>query len=142
MKGLAAVCVAAGIGAACTRTAPIETAAPPPREHQAVRQLIGDALAADAALHDADSLYLIGAIVIADGASRHMAPRYAGIQQGGRVAITGSALEITPYLAWGSVEYRWTADNGGTVVFGRATFVLERLGGVWRIKHAHSSHRR
>jgi hypothetical protein len=110
-----------------------------PFEQQTVRDVITGALAADAAREDADSLYLIGAIVVADGRSRSGAPRFAGVRTGGRATITGSALEITPYLAWASVDYRWTAGEGGTVVVGRATFVLERMGGTWRIKHAHSS---
>ncbi|HXV85768.1 MAG TPA: nuclear transport factor 2 family protein, partial [Gemmatimonadales bacterium] len=58
---------------------------------------------------------------------------------GGRATVVGSALEISSYLAWASVDYRWVAGDGRSGVTGRATFVLERLGGTWRIKHLHSS---
>jgi hypothetical protein len=133
------VAVTAGLSTGCPQTPQVPALAPSALEQQAVRQVIADALAADAAMRDADSLYLIGATVIADGRARQEAPRFAGVRAGGQVSITASALEITTYLAWGSVEYRWTAETGGSVATGRATFVLERLGGAWRIKHAHSS---
>ena len=52
-------------------------------------------------------------------------------------------MEVTPYLAWGVLDYQWMPGAGagahGRRAFGRATFVLERSGGSWRIKHLHSS---
>jgi hypothetical protein len=108
-------------------------------EQQAVRDVVTGALTADAAQINADSLYIIGAMVIADGRNRLGAPRFAGVRAGGRMTVTGSALELTPYLAWASVDYRWVGPDGRATAVGRATFVLERLGGAWRIKHAHSS---
>lgn len=137
MKRLA-ICLL-GVTAACARGPAVQPLPSTAFEQPAIRQAITAALEADAAMNDADSLYVIGATVIADGWPRQRAPRYAGVQTGGQTAVTASALEITAFLAWGTVDYRWTARSGGGVALGRATFVLERMGGTWRIKHAHSS---
>lgn len=137
--GVVGAAVAGGLVVACARGPITQPVAPTPVEQPAVRQTITTALTADAAMDDADSLYIIGAIVVADGRTRQGAPRFAGVRAGGRTTVTGVALEITPYLAWASVDYRWSSRDGAIVVVGRATFVLERFGGAWRIKHAHSS---
>jgi SnoaL-like domain len=108
-------------------------------ENEQVRRTMTAAIEADAAGTAADSLYLIGAIVIADGLPVTRPPRFAGVQSGGAVSVTGTTLEVTPYLAWGVLDYQWTPVGRGRSAFGRATFVLERAGGSWRIKHLHSS---
>lgn len=108
-------------------------------ENEQVRRTMTAALQADAAGTPADSLYLIGAIVIADGLAVRTPPRFAGIRSGGTVNVTGTTLEVTPYLAWGVLDYQWSPPERGRSAFGRATFVLERAGGSWRIKHLHSS---
>jgi SnoaL-like domain len=108
-------------------------------ENEQVRRTMTAALEADAAGTPADSLYLIGAIVIADGLPVTAAPRFAGVQPGGAASVTGTTLEVTPYLAWGVLDYQWTPSGRGRSACGRATFVLERAGGSWRIKHLHSS---
>ena len=108
-------------------------------ENENVRGVMSTALLADAAGKDPDTLYLVGASVVADGVPVRMPPRFAGVRRGGTASVTGATLEITPYLAWGLMEYRWAPAAGGTPAYGRATFVLERAGGSWRIKHLHTS---
>jgi hypothetical protein len=126
--------------AACAHgPAPAPLLPPTVLENQQVRATMTAALQADAAGSAADSLYIIGAIVIADGLPVTRAPRFAGVRPGGAVNVTGTTLEVTPYLAWGVLDYRWTPTAGGRAAFGRATFVLEPAGGSWRIKHLHSS---
>ncbi|HWP37556.1 MAG TPA: nuclear transport factor 2 family protein [Gemmatimonadales bacterium] len=138
MTRAAAALIVACASGGCTRAAPVPATGPTTLETGAVRDVIAAALAADAAMQDADSLYLVGASVIADGQTRIGPPRFAGIRSRGRANISASAIEITGVLAWASVEYRWGGEAGGAGV-GRATLVLERLGGAWRIKHVHSS---
>ena len=125
---------------ACARpqeTAPVIQA--PLLENQNVRAVMSAALLADAAGKDVDTLYLVGVAIVADGLPVRIPPRFAGVQRGGSATVTAATLEITPYLAWGIMEYRWTPGAGGATAYGRATFVLERAGGSWRIKHLHSS---
>jgi hypothetical protein len=108
-------------------------------ENEQVRHTMTAALEADASGAPADSLYIIGAIVVADGLPVSMPPRFAGIRAGGAVSVSGATVEVTPYLAWGVLDYGWTPNEGGASTFGQATFVLEQAGGSWRIKHLHSS---
>lgn len=108
-------------------------------ENQAVRAVMVQSLTADAAGLPADSLYVVGARTVADGLLTTRPPRFAGVGAGGTPAVTSATIEITPLFAWGVLEYRWSSAGGGQAVFGRATFVLERVGGNWRIKHVHSS---
>lgn len=124
---------------ACARGVPAPAVPPSVLENEQVRQVVVAALAAEAEQRDADSLYVIGATAVVEGRSRSLPPRYAGIRPDGRVQVTAVTLELTPYLAWATAEYRWIAATGDAVTPGRATFVLERMAGSWRIKHAHSS---
>ncbi len=126
--------------AACARgPAPLPLVPSTVLENEQVRRTMTTAIEADAAGTPADSLYMIGAILIADGLPVSTPPRFAGVRPGGRVSVTGTTLEVTPYLAWGVLDYQWTPAAGGRSAYGRATFVLERAGGSWRIKHLHSS---
>ncbi len=120
-----------------TETAPVVQA--PLLENANLRAVMNAALLADARGQEGDTLYLVGASVVADGVPVRTAPRFAGVRRGGTASVTGATLEITPYLAWGMMEYRWTPGAGGAAAYGRATFVMERVGGSWRIKHLHSS---
>ncbi len=126
--------------AGCARNPqPLPMVEAPLLENESVRAVMTAALMADAAGQDADSLYLVGATIVANGLSVRLPPRFAGVGGGGTVAVTGTMMEITPYLAWGVLEYRWTPGPGGQPAYGRATFVLERAGGSWRVKHLHTS---
>lgn len=126
--------------AACASTGGGLPAVPAPvLEDEQVRAVVQEALRADASSLYADTLYAIGAAVVADGLPRNAPPRFAGIRPGGSVLVSNIALEITTFLAWATAEYRWLRPDGDLGALGRATFVLERLGGQWRIKHVHSS---
>jgi hypothetical protein len=108
-------------------------------ENQQVRAVMDAALRADAAGQPADSLYLVGAATVADGVSQSAPARFAGVRPGGTAAISAMTIEVTPAFAWGVMEYRWLPAGGAPAAYGRATFVLERVGGRWRIKHVHTS---
>lgn len=126
--------------AGCARSAePVPMVQAPLLENENVRKVMTAALLADATGKDADTLYMVGATVVADGLPVRMPPRFAGVRRGGTAGVTGATLEITPYLAWGVMEYQWAPVAGGAPAYGRATFVMERAGGSWRIKHLHTS---
>ena len=108
-------------------------------EDRVVRDVVREALQADAKGDPADSLYLVGATVVANGRVRVSLPRFAGIELGGNLQITGLQAEITSTLAWAIMDYQWVSADGSRGAFGRATVVLEPFGGAWRIKHVHSS---
>jgi hypothetical protein len=106
-----------------------------------ISQIVERALEADARLEPADSLYAPYATVIADGVVRRRSPRYAGVAEGGEIAITNTQLQTRGTTAWGSVEYRWTSDRSHRAQAGRASVVLVPAQGRngWWIVQAHSS---
>ena len=126
-----------GLGACAQNPEPVVVASI--LENDQVRAVMAAALRAAAAGQPADSLYLVGATFVTDGIPGSAAARFAGVGAGGVATASGATIEITPYFAWGVLEYRWMATTGGQPVYGRATFVLERVGGSWRIKHVHTS---
>ncbi len=134
----AVLCAMLALGCA-QRSAPVPIVEAPMLEDANVRAVMQSAVRADAAGQAADTLYLVGAVTVANGVPVMLPPRFAGVRAGGTATVTSTTLEITPYFAWGALEYRWTARTGGQAVYGRATFVLERAGGSWRIKHLHTS---
>lgn len=109
---------------------------------ESLGDLIAAALSADARLELAAPLYTAEAIVVANGETRQVPPRYAGLATGGEVEISSSRIEVRADVAWATVAYRWVSRLEGTAREGLATFVLvpaERGGVGWRIHHAHSS---
>jgi hypothetical protein len=121
----------------------------PPAEQSAANADLADAagdaitasLEADARQENADTMYLRGAIVIADGHRREGPPRYAGVEPGGAVAIGGMQVVVRDRFVWAVVDYRWysTADNVARQ--GQATVLLSPPDGTrgFRIVHLHSS---
>jgi hypothetical protein len=102
--------------------------------------IVTEALAADARLASADSLYETGATVVADGEVRYRPPRYAGVAPGGAIAITSTRTELRAGLAVIQVEYRWYSTVAAVVREAVATFIIgPNARGEWRIRHAHSS---
>ena len=103
--------------------------------------LVARAFTADAALQEPDSLYIDDAEIIANGAPRADAPRFAGIGLDGRVQMGSSRFTVSGSFVYGTVEYRWVPRAVGELASeGRATFVLGRnQSGAWRILHLHSS---
>ncbi len=87
---------------ACARNAPAPAIPRSLLESDLVRQVVVQALTAEAEQLNADSLYVIGATAVVEGRSRSLPPRYAGLRAGGRVQVTAVTLELTPYLAWAS----------------------------------------
>jgi hypothetical protein len=106
-----------------------------------ISQVVEQALQADARLEPAESLYAPYATVIGDGAVRRRPPRYAGVSEGGEIAITSTQLQTRGTTAWGSVEYRWMSDRSQRAQAGRASLVLVPAQGRngWWIVQAHSS---
>ncbi len=110
-----------------------------PANNREVLAVVRLAIQLDATGEVADSLYTPFATIVADGTERTSTPRFAGVAEGGRIIISDLAGEVLPPNAWALATYRWTSNNGRIVEMGRGTFLLERVSGAWRIKHAHSS---
>ncbi|HKV75947.1 MAG TPA: hypothetical protein VJN95_15615 [Gemmatimonadales bacterium] len=107
----------------------------------AAGDVITASLQADARQEDADSLYLRGAIVIADGHRRDAWPRYAGVEPGGAVAIGGMQVVVRDRLIWAVVDYRWYSIADNLARQCQATVLLSPPDGTrgFRIVHLHSS---
>lgn len=99
------------------------------------------ALDADRRFLTVDSLWDPEASVVADGSPRYAPPRFAGIEAGGEVAITGSRLEVRQSLVWVTFDYRWISIRDGVAREAKATALLtpRDAGGGWRIIHLHTS---
>lgn len=98
-------------------------------------------LDADRRFLSVDSLWDPEASVVADGSPRYAPPRFAGIEAGGEVAITGSRLEVRQSLVWVAFDYRWISIRDGVAREAKATALLTPRGegGGWRIIHLHTS---
>lgn len=103
--------------------------------------IVQQAFDADAKSRTPDSLYITDAEVIANGAPRGDAPRFAGIGADGSVQLGSSRFAVTGNYVWGTIQYRWVPPSGEKqMVDGWATFVIARLkDGAWRILHVHTS---
>lgn len=99
------------------------------------------ALSADSRGEPADSLWASDATIVANGELRAGPPRFAGVGQGGELAITSSRLEVRQTLVWVYLEYRWLSLSNGVAAEGKATLLLTPRpdGSGWKIVHAHSS---
>ncbi len=104
-----------------------------------IKGIVQQALLADIAHQQSDSLYAAGATVIANGRVRVRPPRFAALATGGNIGVVGFKLEIIDALAWAEVAYRWISTDAKSEEFGRASFLLEHRDGRWLIKHVHSS---
>ena len=103
--------------------------------------IVQRAFDADTKFKNPDSLYVLDAEVVANGAPRADAPRLAGIGENGSIQIGSSRFAVTGNYVWGSVQYRWVPESvQRKMIDGWATFIIARLkGGEWRIVHVHSS---
>lgn len=103
--------------------------------------MVQQAFDADAKFKNPDSLYIADAEVIANGAPRADAPRFAGIGADGSVQLGSSRFAVTGNYVWGTIQYRWVPPSAEKrMVDGWATLVIARLKrGEWRILHVHSS---
>ena len=120
-------------------------AAPPPVYspgvvEEPITSVLLAALDADRRFLTVDSLWDPDASVVADGSPRYAPPRFAGIEAGGEVAITGSRLEVRQSLVWVAFDYRWISIRDGIAREAKATALLTpRENGGWRIVHLHTS---
>jgi hypothetical protein len=110
-------------------------------DNRAVLAVVRQALEGEALGLATDSLYTASALVVANGAPRTQAPRFAGLAQGGRVTITEMSGEVFASTAWTFASYRWRSNDDRVMESGVATVLLSRDEATrnWRIKHAHSS---
>ena len=122
--------------------------APPPQPvlspgavEEPVTAVLTAALNADSRGETADSLWAGDATIVANGQVRSEPPRFAGVGQGGEIAITSSRLEARQNLVWVYFEYRWLSLKDGAAAEGKATVLLiPRPDGLgWKLVHAHSS---
>ena len=122
---------------------PRTSAAPPSDDTDALEALAAFALEADARMERTDSLFVPDAEIIAAGRRRSGAPRFAGIEAGGQVALGSIRVDQAGDFAWASFDYRWLAPDQNRFHEGRATVVFRRVatatGRGWRIAHIHSS---
>lgn len=117
---------------------PAATGAAELADHLAERA--AEALAADARLDRADSLYVQESEIIADGARRAGPPRFAGIAGRGQVSVGSSRVELAGAFALVLMEYRWLSAAEDLASEAHATvFFTRQADGRWRISHAHSS---
>ena len=107
---------------------------------ESITSVLLAALDADRRFLTVDSLWDPEASVVADGSPRYAPPRFAGIEAGGEVAITGSRLEVRQSLVWVAFDYRWISIRDGVAREAKATALLTpRDAGGWRIIHLHTS---
>jgi hypothetical protein len=128
----------------CGGPAPVPPEPPPVYSPGVVEEPITSvllaALDADRRFLTVDSLWDPDASVVADGSPRYAPPRFAGIEAGGEVAITGSRLEVRQSLAWVGFDYRWISIRDGVAREAKATALLTpRENGGWKIVHLHTS---
>lgn len=107
----------------------------------AAGDVITASLEADARQENADTMYIRGAIVVADGHRRDGPPRYAGVEPGGAVAVGGMQVVVRDKLIWAVVDYRWYSTTDNLARQGQATVLLSPPDGTrgFRIVHLHSS---
>lgn len=120
----------------CSQTT---TTTPAPVGQRTVMDLVRAALELDAAGVPADTLYVVDATVVRDGAEHAGGRRFAGVGEGGQVRISSMMGDVNPPFAWAYVTYRWLSGDGAFIENARASIILSEVGGVWRIRHAHSS---
>lgn len=104
-----------------------------------VRSVVRRALEGDAALRPADSLFAPGMVALVNGRPRTYAPRFAGLDAAGPVAVLSMLIQGSPSFAWALASYRATPAGGTVGETAQATVILERIQGGWRIVHIHSS---
>jgi len=112
----------------------------PLRETALVRDAAAGFLAAEARGDAAaDTLLAPGADFIMGGIGVTRRPRLAAVLGRGTVAVDDLRTQLAGEFAWVVAVYEWTSQGDDDVERGRATMILERLRGAWRIRHVHSS---
>jgi len=132
--------------AGCAAAAPAAAPAPAsrladPDDEARVSAALEAVVVSDTRPGGADSLFVSGATIIANGSNRISTPRLAGVMYGGRAAVTTSQVNVRQDMAWASIDYRWFSDDRKDVRLGKATLVLAptRSGASWKVVQMHSS---
>jgi SnoaL-like domain len=112
----------------------------PIREADRARDAAVAFIAAEAAGDtSADTLLLPGADFITNGVPASEPPRLAAVIGRGTAEVEDVRTQAAGALAWIVAVYGWTPEAGGEPGHGRATIILERRPGGWKIRHVHSS---
>jgi hypothetical protein len=128
-----------GAVAACAPSAP---AGPAPAKRLAnpdaendVSLVIDAMVAGDARGRSTDTLFAPSAIVTANGVTRFINPRLAGVETGGLSAVTATEVNVREDVAWATFDYRWFSEDKTQVRVGRGLMVLipKRAGHGWAI---------
>ena len=135
--------LALGLAACATRAGP-DNAAPlasdPAREAAAARDVATAFIAAEARGDTAaDSLLARGADFINGGVEVSARPRLAAVIGRGEGTVVATRTQVSGALAWVVAVYAWSGPGALGAERGRATIILERGDGGWRIRHVHSS---
>lgn len=111
-----------------------------PGTSAAVEDVVRAALRADAVGDpSADTLYVPGALVVANARVRIRTPRLAGVGYGGRITVASASATMEGRFAWVLLDYRWVNVQANNTATGRATVVCQLVEGRWKIVHMHSS---
>lgn len=87
-----------------------------------------------------DTLLASGADFVVTGTSAQNRPRLAGVPGAGTGSVGELRIHVAGDYAWAIANYGWVGQNPAGGEVGRATVILQRLPGGWRIHHVHSSH--
>lgn len=107
----------------------------------AIRAAVAAFVAGEAALEPAaDTLLARGADFVTDGVILEHRPRLAGVPGAGTGSVHDLQIQVAGDYAWAVAGYVWVGDDPDGAERGMATFVFQRQGAAWRIRHLHSSH--
>jgi hypothetical protein len=114
--------------------APATRLANPDAEND-VSLIIEAVVVGDARGRSTDTLFAPSATVVANGVSRFMNPRLAGVETGGLSAVTATEVNVRENVAWATFDYRWFSEDKTQVRLGRGLMVLvpKRAGHGWAI---------
>lgn len=130
---------------ACAPSPPTSAPAPgtrlaDPDAEAYVSAVLEAVVVGDTRLGAVDTLFVPGAVIVANGSNRVSAPRLAGVQYGGQAAVTTSQVNVRQDVAWAAIDYRWFSENRSEVRLGKATLVLAPARGrTWKVVQMHSS---
>jgi SnoaL-like protein len=134
----------AALAAACAPRPAAPAPAPAARDLQQEAALARDAAVAFVTAEaredtSADTLLVPGADFIDGGVPATEPPRLSAMIGRGDASVEDVRTQVAGGFAWIVAVYSWTPDAGGDPGHGRATMILERRPGGWRIRHVHSS---
>jgi len=106
-----------------------------------IRAAVAAFVLGEAALEQSvDTLLAREADFVMDGVALERQPRLAGVPGPGTGTVNDLQIQLAGDYAWVVAGYAWVGDDPAGAERGMATFVLQRQGAGWRIRHVHSSH--